>query len=370
MRSTIFAFLVITLFMACQIGQHKSAQSLPLLVNEETFVLINPVGYQLGELTCFDIKEAQEIVFISTKEGELVKKLAYEEPSDFLTESDARAISDSLSVLENARGIRLLSITPGWFSTMQNQVVFSGYLNYEYTKGTDTTEWFPGVANLLSLFDFNVKPTQATLLFATSHYIEDRHNSFPYYPNSYVHGSILQNTLYLSNYQLNPLPLLDKACAFSRWSLQENKPKALEQLGKLRHFLPLKDLNLLSPSEDFGQFWGKAFSLPIEAKPQTLLITESSQGEIAETGESLALDSTLLLLHIHAKQKKFFWQRPNGKDLLFVVSDDLKGTNLQQITPPKGYQIQQLLYTNNDSNGNPWYLLSKDQKFYLWEYQP
>lgn len=370
MKHIRLGILSISLCMACQTGQHKSAHSLPLLVNEETFVLINPVGYQLGELTCFDIKEAQEIVFISTKEGELVKKLAYEEPSDFLTESDDRAISDSLSVLENASGIRLLSITPGWFSTLPNQVVFSGYLNYEYTKGTDTTAWFPGVANLLSLFDFNIKPTQATLLFAASHYIEDRNNSFPYYPNSYVHGSILYNTLYLSNYHLNPLPLLDKACAFSRWSLHQNKPKAIEQLGKLRHFLPLKDLNLLSPSEDFGQFWGKAFSLPSEAKPQTLLITESSQGEIAETGESLALDSTLLLLHIHAKQKKFFWQRPTGKDLLFVVSDDLKGTNLQQITPPKGYQIQQLLYTNNDSNGNPWYLLSKDQKFYLWEYQP
>lgn len=363
--------LSLSLCMACQTGQHKSAQTKPILVSEEKFVLINPVGYQLGELTCFDIKEAQEIVFISTKEGELVKKLAYEEPSDFLTESDARAISDSLSALENASRIRLLSVTPGWFSTMQSQVVFSGYLNYEYTKGNDTSdEWFPGVVNLLSLFDPKVTPTQATLLFAASHFIEDRNNSFPYYPNSYVHGSILQNTLYLSNYQLNPLPLLDKACAFSRWSLQENKPKAPEQLGKLRHFLPLKDLNLLSPSADLGHFWGKAFSLPHEKNSQTLLITESGQGEILESGESLVLDSTLLLLHIHAEQKKFFWQKPNGKDHLFVVSDDLKGSNLKKITPPSGYQIQQLLSTNNDSNGNPWYLLSKDQKFYLWEYHP
>lgn len=269
MRNILLGILSLSLCMACQTGQHKSTQTKPILVSEEKFVLINPVGYQLGELTCFDIKEAQEIVFISTNKGELVKKLAYEEISDFLTESDFHAVTDSLTELENASGIRLLSVTPGWFSTMQNQIFFSGYLNYEYTKGTETSEWIPGVVNLLSLFDLKVNPTQATLLFAASHFIENRNNSFPYYPNSYVHGSILQNTLFLSNYQLNPLPLLDKDCAFSRWSLQENKPKALEQVGKLRHFLPLKDLNLLSPSDDFGHFWGKAFSLPSETKPQT-----------------------------------------------------------------------------------------------------
>lgn len=362
--------LSLSLCMACQTGQHKTAQTKPILVNEEKFVLINPVGYQLGDLVCFDIKEAHEIVFISTNEGKLVRKMSYEELPDFISKDEYNAITDSILILENASQVRLLSVTPGWFSTMQNQIVFSGYLNYEYTKDNDTTEWFPGVVNLLSLFDLKVNPTQATLLFAATHFMEDRNNSFPYYPNSYVHGSILQNTLYLSNYQLNPLPLLDKECAFSRWSLQENKPKALEQLGKLRHFLPLKDLNLLSPSDDFGHFWGKAFSLPSETQPQTLLITESGQGEIVETGESLVLDSTLLLLHIHAGKKKFFWQKPNGKDLEFVISDNLKGANLQKITPPKGYQIQQLLSTNNDSNGNPWYLLSKDQKFYLWEYQP
>jgi len=363
-KAYLYMLVLLSLCVACNSGPHKFNDEQPIQIQEEGFVLLNPIGYSLGEYLCFDLKENQEIIVVSSTTGKLKKRISYDSLQYFIDAAHQNAIMDTLRVIEQTDSILLTSITTGWFSTWSGRPVFVGYINYSaYREGIES-ESMESTANILTYFNNDFSPEETFLLHASSAGIEDRNNSFPYYPNAYVSGGIINNVLYIPNYHLNPLPLLDSEVAFSRWELNNSFIMPLKSTGKLSHFI---ENNVTQNAEDIGFFWGTAFALPNKDLHKTLLLSEDGFGEVLEEKEKIQLSTKHILVHINNHSPAFIWLDIGGDKRSYLSSKDLKSQTFQNISPPQGYTIEQILVTNNDSNEHPCYLLSKDEKFYIWQ---
>lgn len=365
-----FCYCIFLLLVACTSGHDRKIYT-PILIQEDDFLITDPYStYELDSQLIIDLPNQGKFVLLDAKSGRKVNEQSY---TELFSPSISTHLTSLMTELKKAdpQFIRILRISPGWFTSHLGNIIFVGYALYSRRPETEISEK-EGTANVLLVLDQELMPISGSLLFPASVQISASPPTIAYYPNAFLSGDIINNSLYIPNYYLEANESIKKLPAFSVWDISElTHMKAITPRGVIVNFLPA---NQLLDNENGSVFFASVILFIHHKKSHLLAISEDGFGEDLNNGRPIVINSNSLLIQAvrhkgRPDQLLFLDYQPNEKSFRrYFIASNLQKKDSLAIVPPEGFVLKKIVEQRNNHFTGAKFILSKNDSLFLWSY--
>jgi hypothetical protein len=356
--------------VACQSG-HDRIINTPILIREDDFLITDPYSvYELDSQLIFDLPNQGKFVLLDGKSGRKVIERSYSELFNPITSTNLTSLVAALQKAD-PQFVSLTRINPGWFTSQRGDIIFIGYVLYSRQPETEFAE-VEGTANVLLVLDHELNPKSGNLLFPASVQISSPPPTIAYYPNAYLSGDVINDSLYIPNYYLEGNQLTQKLPAFSVWDItQLSNVKLISPRGETGNFLTA---NQLVDSENGFVFFASVVSFNQHKKTHLLAISEDGVGEDLSNGMPIVINSNSILIQVvrqkgRPNQLLFLDYHPKEKSFRrYFTATNLQKEDSLAIVPPEGFIIKKIVEQKNNHFTGAKFILSKNDSLFLWSY--